>query len=151
MSLAKNFEDNVKEQLESWKTAHIIRMYDVTNGFKNVDNPCDFIVYHYPNMLMLELKSTHQNTLNFASGIRENQWKGLEIASKVNGIIAGVMVWFVEKDITSFVKIQDLIKLRDSGKKSLSSQEALEVGLEIKGKKKRIYYDYDFTELLRGV
>jgi len=151
MSLAKNFEDNVKEQLSKYKHTWVFRIYDQTAGFKGINSPADFVVYNHPHMFLLELKTIHSNTLNFTSGIRENQWEGLEIASKVNGIVAGVMVWFVEKDITAFITIQELVKLRDSGKKSLSSQDAIKFGLVIKGKKKRIYYDYDFTELLRGV
>lgn len=46
-------------------------------GYKNIDNPCDLIVYRNGTLNMFELKAIHGNCLNFKSHIRENQWNNL--------------------------------------------------------------------------
>lgn len=62
-SLAKNFEAKFKQDFSKLDGAVIDRLYDTTNGFKNINNPCDFIGYKFPNAFYLELKTTKGNTL----------------------------------------------------------------------------------------
>ena len=42
---------------------------------------------------------------------------------KLYGCIAGICVWYIDYDLTVFVKIQDLEKHKQSGKKSLNINE----------------------------
>ena len=139
----KQFEDKIKEGFERVKDTSVIRLYDVMTGYEGICNPCDFIVYHYPIMYMIECKSIHNNTLNFKSDIRKNQWDELLKYSKINGVVAGYMVWFIDKDKTIFVSSQELLNLHNNGEKSLNINK-LPNHIVIEGVKKRVFIECDY-------
>ena len=75
-------------------------------GYKNIDNPCDLIVYRNGTLNMFELKAIHGNCLNFKSHIRENQWNNLVKYDLYPN--AGIIVWFIDLDKTFFIPGYDL-------------------------------------------
>ena len=142
----KQFEEIVRKSFEKVPDTSVIRLHDQTNGFAGSTNPCDFIVYHYPNMYAIECKSVHGNTLPF-SHISDNQWKGLDKLSKIKGVMAGVLCWWVDKDVTRFIQIGILNGLKENGLKSIRYDNAL--GKLINGKKKRVFFDSDMEDLVK--
>lgn len=71
----KQFEYVLKKQFEKIPDISVDRLYDITTGYINQNNICDFIVYKDGTLNYFECKAIHGNTLNFKSHIRENQWK----------------------------------------------------------------------------
>lgn len=142
----KKFESVIKESFEKVPNTSVTRLYDSTNGFLGVKTPCDFIVYHYPRQYMIECKSVHGNTLPF-SNITDNQWNGLLQVSSIKGAIAGVLCWWIDYDITMFLPILFLQGEKEAGKKSVNVKDVeSQIWVKLKGKKKRIFFDYDMQK-----
>lgn len=144
----KQFEGQVQEAFEKFKNISIDRMPDPMAGYKGVKNICDFQVYRRPLLYYIECKTTYENTLNFKSNITKTQWEGLLEKSLISGVIAGILVWYIKKDFTTFVPIQWLEELRRDGAKSLHYTVAKEIGFELSGKKKRVLFEYDVIPFL---
>lgn len=123
----KQFEDHVRESFEKVPGVSIDRLHDQTSGFKGSQNICDFIVYKEPREYYFECKSVHGNTLSihsvpkpdkkgvlhgFYGNITDTQWEGLLKKSHIKGVTAGVICWWVDKDVTSFIPIQFLQLLK---------------------------------------
>lgn len=146
----KEFEDLIKSQIAQVDETFIYRLYDTTFGFSGVTNICDFFVFKQPTLYAIECKTTNQGTLNF-SYIRDNQHNGLLEASKTKGINAGYLIWFVHHDITVFVPVAVAEELKQSGKKSIPKDIINHPECtQISGKKKRVFFDYDFNEFFGG-
>lgn len=140
----KNFEDCIREACEAVPDTSVTRLIDPQAGYAGVRNICDFIVYKYPTQFFLECKSIKGNTLNFKSDITENQWNGMLEQSKVRGVVAGVIVWFIDHDKTIFVPIQELEEMKQSGHKSFNvTAEYSDYYFHLAGRKKRIYFEYN--------
>ena len=119
-------------------------------GYKQINNPCDLIVFKKGTLNLFECKAIHGNTLNFNSHIRENQWNRLLDYSYISGLNAGIIVWFIDCDKTLFIDIQYLDLLRTQGNKSFNVNKSIEVvpTIEIKGKKQRVFFKYNLEEFL---
>lgn len=146
----KQFEEVVRKCFEQTPGVSIDRLHDQTTKYKGSKNICDFIVYREPYEYYFECKSVHGNTLPF-SNITETQWDGLLKKSKIKGVFAGIICWWVTKDVTKFIPIQLLQPLKEYGAKSIRYDYKLfnrDVCIEILGKKKRIFFDYDMEEFL---
>lgn len=141
----KKFESVVKECLEKVPGTVVERLHDQTTGYAGSYNICDFIAYRYPTQFYLECKSIHGNTWALAN-LTDNQYKGLLSKSGVKGVVPGVLVWWIDRDVTTFFHIDYIKKLKDEGYKSI--HYANEKGVTIPGKKKRVFFDYDFTDFL---
>lgn len=155
MSRGKKFEQAVREAFEKNPNISIDRLPDPTGGYLGVRNICDFIVYKYPFQVYLECKVQQGNTLNFESRISDSQWNGLLEKSKIPGVVAGVLVWFIDHDVTTFVPIQELEMLRGGqGQKSLHINHLKTCfNIPLEGKKRRIFFDYStegFLKLVRS-
>ena len=159
VNLGKQFEDVIRNAFEKVPGVSIDRLHDQTTGYVGSKNICDFIVYKKPHEYYFECKSIHGNTLPFRN-ITDTQWKGLLEKSKIEGVYAGVICWWVDKDVTKFIPIQSLDYLKRYGAKSIrfdddpfpksfTYKSPLEF-IEIKGKKKRVFFDYDMEEFLNG-
>ena len=154
----KQFEDVIRKSFERVDGVSIDRLNDNTAGFKGVSGICDFIVYKEPYEYYFECKSVHGASLPF-SNITETQWTGLLEKSKIEGVFAGVICWWVDKDITRFIPIQILQMLKEEGRKSLNCYWDSCVDVyntryyipEIKGKKKRVFFDYSMEEFLSEI
>lgn len=145
----KQFESIIQQAFEKVEGVTITRLHDQTTGFKGSVNPCDFLVYHKPYLLPIECKSIHGNTFPLVN-ITDFQWKSLLEMSLVKGVIAGVMVWFVDHDITIFYTITALKTLKESGFKSVKYSEEL-FGIVVPGKKKKVFFEYDMQTFLKEV
>ena len=150
VSRGKEFETVIRKALLSVPGVSVIRLHDQTSGFYGSKNECDLIAYRYPYQYCLELKSVHGNTLPFAN-ITEFQWQSRLQMSKVPGVRAGIICWWVDRDTTKYVPIETLEIMRENNSKSVSYHFNDLPMLEIHGKKKRVFYDYDlerfFTEV----
>ena len=153
----KQFEDVIRKAFESVPNVSIDRLHDQTNGFKGSQNICDFIVYKEPYEYYIECKSVHGASLPFRN-ITATQWEGLLEKSKIEGVYAGIICWWTQKDITLFIPIQILEAERLEGKKSIRFDYEnqflgyypfgkLEIEtIKILGKKKRVFFDYWMEE-----
>ena len=148
----KQFESKIREAFERVPNVSIDRVHDQTTKYKGSTNICDFIVYKEPYEYYIECKSVHGNILSF-SNIRENQWNGLLEKSKIEGVYAGVICWWIDKDKTLFLPIQILNQLKRTDNKSVRYDINEYIGnvIEIKGEKKRVFFDYDMEEFLNEV
>lgn len=148
MSKAKEFEDIIKKCLAVVPNNSITRLYDPTGGYGGVHNIADFQGYKYPYQYYLECKTTAGNTLPLTN-ITTGQLEGMLEQSRTPGIVAGVIIWFYEKDITCFVPINEISRLLASGYKSVNVKDLC--GIQhflLVGTKKRVYWEYDGEQLL---
>lgn len=143
----KQFESVVRSAFEKVPNVSIDRLHDQTNGFKGSQNICDFIVYREPYEYYFECKSVHGASLPF-SNITETQWNGLLQKSQIEGVFAGVICWWVDKDVTKFIPIQALQWNKENGYKSIRFNHNGTSFIEIKGKKKRVFFEYDMEGFL---
>lgn len=149
----KQFENVIRKSFERVEGVSIDRLNDNTAGFKGVAGICDFIVYKEPYEYYIECKSVHGNTLPFRN-ITDTQWKGLMEKSQIEGVFAGIICWFADKNDTRFFPIQYLQKYRQLGCKSVAafdeSDDAVHP-IQIKGKKKRVFYEYNMEDFFNEV
>ena len=146
----KNFELVIREAFEKVPNVSIDRLHDQTNGWKGSTNICDFIVYKEPYEYYFECKSVHGNTLPF-SNITDTQWNGLLQKSQIEGVFAGVICWWIDKDVTKFIPIESLSWLELIGYKSIRYDIDNVYTVEITGKKKRVFFEYDMEKFLEEV
>jgi recombination protein U len=139
-SRGKEFEKRIKEALDKVDGMYAQRLYD---SQAMTSYPSDFIAYKYPNLYLIECKS-HLGRLPL-SCISENQWKYMTSLSKLRGISAYVIVWFVDYNITKLFDITYLNECKGSGIKSIKYDD--ENGKVIKAKKKRTYFNYDLNNV----
>lgn len=149
----KQFEDVIKQAFLKLPDVSIDRLHDQMTGYKVTSaNICDFIVYKEPYEYYIECKSVHGNTLPF-SNITNNQWNGMLEKSKIPGVKAGVICWWIDKDVTAFIPIVLLEQWKVSGYKSVRYDDIQGCPYTIKlyGKKKRVFFDYDMTTFFKEV
>lgn len=120
-------------------------------GYKEINNPCDLIVFKDGTLNLFECKAIHGNTLNFKSHIRDNQWNSLVKYDLYPGINAGVICWFIDLDKTFFIPGYDLNWAKHQGKKSFNAKTDYEGVYEIQGKKKRTFFNYDLEKFLKEI
>lgn len=145
----KQFENVIRKAFESVPNVSVDRLHDQTNGFKGSQNICDFIVYKEPYEYYIECKSVHGASLPFRN-ITDTQWEGLLEKSKIEGVYAGIICWWADKDMTRFIPIQYLEFLKNHGQKSLR-YDCVEYQIIIKGKKKRVFFDYNMEDFFNEV
>lgn len=144
----KKFENVVREAFEKVPNVSLDRIHDQTTRYKGSTNICDFIVYREPYEYYIECKSVHGASLPF-SNITDAQWNGMLEKSKIQGVFAGVIVWYIDKDVTFFIPIYVLQHYKEVGFKSIRYDTGnIDKCIEIKGKKKRIFFDYNMEEFL---
>ena len=151
----KQFEGVVCQAFEKVPNVSIDRLHDQTTGYKGSQNICDFIVYREPYEYYFECKSVKGNILPFRN-ITDTQWDGLLEKSKIEGVTAGIICWWIDKDKTVFIPIQTLELMRTVGIKSVRYDAIYDCDgdtdmIEIKGKKKRVFFDYDMEDFLNEV
>lgn len=89
----KNFEKSVKCLIKEGFNVTIDRLYDVI-GKKTIEQPADYICYNYPNQIYVECKSTHDNLFSYYT---QPQYERLIEKSKIEGVKAGMLIWFVSQ------------------------------------------------------
>ena len=96
----------------------------------------------------------------YFSNITKFQWQSLLDMSQVDGVFAGVMCWWIDKDVTMFIPIQVLDDEKYRGAKSIRYDADLGLGfvdengvlapiVQIQGKKKRVFFEYDMEEFFK--
>lgn len=146
----KSFEHIVKQSFESVPDTAVYRLHDDMSGFKGVKNPCDFFIYHKPVLYAIECKATNKPSLPF-SNITDYQWTELLRMSKISGVVAGIMCWFVNENTTLFIPIQILEMLKQNGAKSIRYDADEFAIIQIPGEKKRIFWNYDMSVLFQSI
>ena len=149
----KQFEKEIQNQFEKIEDISVDRLYDVTTGYKNQNNPCDLIVFAYGTLNYFECKAIHGNTLNFKSHIRQNQIDKLLAKSKIPRVNAGIICWFIDCDETVYIDINYIQQLKDSGKKSYNVKyDFLYPHVwQIMGDKRKVFFDYYLEDLLEDL
>ena len=163
----KDFEGQVYDGFASIPGVSIDRLPDPMAGFAGVRNICDFLVYHQPTLYYVECKSCYGNTMSIHSNdpkrkygnITNNQWEGLLEKSQIPGVRAGVLFWFIDHDVTFWIDIRLLQRWKDAGNKSVPyypawvdcTKETDEQWTYIVGKKRRVLFDYDFTDFFKEI
>ena len=150
----KKFEYVIREAFERVPGVSLDRLNDNTAGFKGIAGICDFIVYKEPYEYYIECKSVHGNRLPF-SNITDTQWKGLMEKSQIEGVFAGIICWFVDKDVTKYIPIGVLQRMKDLNDKSIRYDfyhrfNNIDRIIEIKGKKKRVFFDYNMEDFFNA-
>lgn len=145
----KQFEDVIRNAFERCPETCVIRLPDQMGGFRGGTNICDFIVYCLPHQYFVECKSCHGASLRL-DNITRNQREGMTKVSRISGVRAGVLVWYIDHDCTMWIPIHTINRLRSAGCKSLNWQAARKRSecVEISGRKKRVFFDYDFRNFL---
>ena len=146
----KKFENIIQDACMKVKGVSVDRIHDQTNGFKNSSNICDFIMYKYPHQYYIECKTIHGNTFPL-SNVSKKQREGMLEKSKIPGVIAGIILWFVDHDKTFFIPIQHIQDEMDLGFKSLNVRKLdKQIWKKIEGTKRRIFFDYDMDAFFNG-
>ncbi|MGE6227563.1 hypothetical protein [Paenibacillus chitinolyticus] len=135
------------------------------------ENPCDSVMHTMPFIWLLELKSTKGASISFfpntpwikppeAKGerdIKTNQVKELMKAAAHEGVIAGLVLNFRERNLktkkveaaTYFVHINDFTSFAvETGKSSISLDDCEKIGVWIPHEKKRVHYRYDINQFV---
>ena len=144
----KDFEEIIKRNFLEVPNTTVERLPDPVQGYLGVRNRCDFIVYHYPLQYYIECKTVHSNRLPFTN-ITFNQRVGMLEVADIPGVVAGIICWFVPEERTIFIPIKTIERYRKAGEKSVNLRTMQDdEWIEIKGIKKRIYYDYDLARFI---
>ena len=149
VSRGKDFESIVKSEFEKIPETLVYRIPDQVTYKTGSKNPCDFFVYHRPIFFAVECKATNKSTLPFTN-ITEYQWQSLLEMSKFDGVVAGILCWFVNYDRTVFLPIQFLEILKQNSAKSIRYDADDKHILDIPGKKKRVFWEYSLDVLFQS-
>lgn len=141
----EDFFENAKE-LDS--QALVTRLYDTTNGFRGVANPCDYIAATEFGTVFLELKTTIEASLSF-NNITENQWFQLSRAERCKFSLAGILVYFQKHDKIIWYPISTLEEVKQSGVRSVNPNFI--EGYEVAYKKRRTRLTIPFQNVLDAI
>lgn len=147
MYTGKDFEDDFKESFSDDKLVLLTRLYDTTNGFAGVKNPCDFILYNQPYQLSLELKVTHDKRLPF-DDVTQFQWDSLTERDKIPGMMAGLMICYYQEQRVFFVPMVVINQIREFGLKSIHFKDAERYGIELTVFMKRKHFTVDIDKFM---
>ena len=147
----KQFEEQIRKGFLKVPDTNVIRLQDPMAGYAGIRNICDFVVYHHPYQYLIECKSCHGNTLPYTN-ITDNQYSGLLNVSRIRGIVAGFMIWFIDKDVTLFVDADCLDVFRkEHDAKSFRFDDRPFNCIEITGQKRRVLFDYDMHDFIEKI
>lgn len=146
----KDFETVVKLAFEKVPNTTVYRIPDQQNYKIGSKNPCDFLVYHRPILYAIECKATNKPSLPFTN-ITEFQWSELLKMSKIDGVVAGILCWYVNNDTTLFIPIQFLETLKQNGAKSIRYDADAPEVVWVTGKKKRVFWNYDMDLFFQSI
>jgi recombination protein U len=145
----KKFEDDFKNSIP--KDIIYARLKDDTMKFKNVVNVCDYILYQYPYIYPLELKSHKGKSIPFDC-IREEQASGLFKWSARKGVKAGFIFNFRDTDETYFVDAVSVKQFMEAGeRKSFPIEWCKTHGRRIIQNKLRTRFRYELNKFLDEV
>jgi len=148
----KGFEEHIQQAFESVPNCIAHRLKDQIGKYRNVSNPCDFYFYRMPYFYAIETKSTHGASLPFSNIREKEQIDDLHELSMNDGVVAGFIIWFIDKDETVFVSHDIVYSMYKEGLKSISLRYIKELPQNkwcvIEGTKKRVYFNYTVDSFL---
>lgn len=115
MNYGKKFENNFKKGVGK----ELVRLYDTTNGYAGVKNPCDFIYYRYPYQYLFELKSVKGSRFDF-SNITDNQKEQLDFYNHIKGCNPMVVVEFREHKQVYMIPWSTIKRTMQNNRQSLT-------------------------------
>lgn len=143
----KQFEAKLKECWLRQPGATIDRLYDQTGMYYGVRNIADFIGYKYPHIFYLEAKSIKGNTFPLTN---LSQYEDLLGKTFIEGVRAGVVIWYYEKDRVIFVPIVTIREMKRDGLKSVNITKldnSKYYFINIPSIKKHVLMDSDYSAL----
>ena len=144
----KQFEQDFRQSFEPYpKNVTLLRLYDTTNGFRGICNPCDFILGTKYGTIYTELKTTTQPSLSF-SNITDNQWTELTVADHSKYTHCGILVYFQKYDKVYWYPIRQLTQLRNNGAKSINPTKFKDLGYVVPHVKKRVRIRLNFDTFI---
>lgn len=145
----KMFEEDFFEGAKEFDSqALVTRLYDTTNGFRGVANPCDYIAATEYGTVFLELKTTIEASLSF-NNITENQRFQLSRAERCKFSLAGILVYFQKHEKIIWYPISTLEEVKQSGVKSVNPNFI--EGYEVAYKKRRTRLTIPFQNVLDAI
>lgn len=143
----KQWEQKVKEDFQKIKDCSVDRIYDSVSGYKTISNISDFIVYMYPSIYYVEVKSHKGNTFPLTNFTQYDK-----LLSKVGipGVRSGMLLWFIDHDTCVYVPTSTITKMKSDGKKSVNIKMLQTGEYNIKlipSHKKRTFLTCDYTVL----
>lgn len=147
MYIGKDFEDDFKGSFNEDNINLLTRLYDTTNGYAGVKNPCDFILWNNPYEMNLELKKIEGNRLPFAD-ITDYQWQSLSIRDKIPGMMAGILICFYNVKRVFFVPMTVILQVADKGLKSIHWKDCERYGIELQLHWKRTHFTMNIEKFM---
>ena len=74
---AKKFEEDFKKSFEHMDNVICDRLQDAQGGYRGVHTVSDYLVYKFPRLVYVELKTVKGNRF-YLDRIRPGQWIGLQ-------------------------------------------------------------------------
>lgn len=149
MDAGKKFEQQIKRSIPPH--IYYYRLKDDMSGFKAINNPCDYILYSYPHMYLLELKTHKGKSIPF-SALTNGQIIGMYEAKKFDGIKAGFVFNFRDLSETYYVDINTFMEFyNNTTRKSVPLDFCKEKGVLVAQEKIRVNYKYDIAKLIQEI
>lgn len=164
MNSGKVFEQQFIKSLPD--SFYKLRLHDSASSFGqdsksvrfSMKSPFDFVLYHFPIMYCLELKTTKSTSFSFErckeekKEIHYHQIEALKSAQSNRGIVSGFVLDFRNGD-TFFMSINDFCKFMDeSSKKSINQNDCIHYGAILINKQKlKVHYKYDLEKLFSKI
>lgn len=145
----KAFEQKVRENFKSsFPKGFILRLPDQMSGLHNSSNISDFLAYNQPYLFLLEAKSVQTASFSFTN---LRQYDKLLDAAYRPGVRAGVIIWYVARNLVWYVPVVTIKKLKDNGIKSLNPDKVDRQEyyiLDIPSVKLRTFMNSDYRALM---
>lgn len=149
----KRFEEDFKNSIPN--DMFIYRLNDNVGAWGggnktsfSSSNICDYILYQYPTLILLELKSFKGKSIPL-SNIRENQLKGLQDSSDFKGVIAGFIFNCRTVGETYFLTSEQVIYfVKNNTRKSIPISYLRNNGIKIEQTLKRVRYTYNIADFV---
>lgn len=145
----KDFERELSKQFTSTGLC-FDRIKDDMSGFKGSSNISDFNVFFEGKLFYIECKAVHGKTFNY-SLLRDSQYFGLLQKTKFPNVFAGVLIWFVDLDITVYVPIHVVKDHKELNQKSFKADNIPSVCTRWVGTKRRVFIDYEILQNFNNI
>lgn len=144
----KQFEQKfMNDWMVTFPNSFIFRLKDDTSQFKyTAANPCDFICFVKDRLFLIETKTIQGNTFPFSN---LSQYDKLLSYSDIDGLVAGVIIWFVDHDRVVFIPVTTVKQMKSTQLKSANIRKGFDGYnvIDIPSVKKRVFLNSDYTIL----
>lgn len=170
----KDLQDSCKEQKICFVRFKDSNKFDFGENTRfTPENPCDAVIYSYPNVFFVEQKTTVGTSLGFNQppniqpkgqpkpAIKAHQVQSLLDFTEYDGSYAGLLINFedrkkkngsIDKGGVYFIEINDFMEWAEQcNKKSINKYDAAKIGLEVNQRTLKIHKRFDVRKLLRDI